>query len=159
MMRHLQSIYQQNCLDSFPAGCQLIQVLWNSCQVIWEEFEPVGPRKQAGSFCYELAICLLEPCPSCLAKVSREVTCGSISTVVNSSLREGICLFICLFILLIINYIYIFKGVLVYPLLKKPSLDPTIADNFHPVSNLSFLGKIVEQVVMQQLQMVLNEAN
>lgn len=46
-----------------------------------------------------------------------------------------------------------------YLLLKKPSLDLTILDNFHPVSNLSFLEKIVEQVVMQQLQRVLDEAN
>nr|GFC52549.1 hypothetical protein [Tanacetum cinerariifolium] len=47
----------------------------------------------------------------------------------------------------------------VRPLLKKPSLDPTILNNFRPVSNIPFLGKVIERVVASQLQRVLEEAD
>lgn len=51
------------------------------------------------------------------------------------------------------------KEALVCPLLKKLLLDPITLGNFHPVSNLIFLGKVVEKVVAQQLQQVLGEAD
>lgn len=35
--------------------------------------------------------------------------------------------------------------------LKKPLLDLTILDNFHPVPNVSFLGEVIEKVVMLQV--------
>uniref|UniRef100_A0A803U1N2 Reverse transcriptase domain-containing protein n=1 Tax=Anolis carolinensis TaxID=28377 RepID=A0A803U1N2_ANOCA len=38
------------------------------------------------------------------------------------------------------------------PLLKKPSLDPTQFGNFRPISNLPYLGKVLEHVVASQLQ-------
>lgn len=44
-------------------------------------------------------------------------------------------------------------------LLKRPSLDLTMLDNFCLVSNLPFLGKVVNKVVMQQLQSDLDEAD
>ena len=37
------------------------------------------------------------------------------------------------------------------PLLKKTSLNPEILKNYRPVSNLSFLFKILEKVVLRQL--------
>ena len=40
-----------------------------------------------------------------------------------------------------------FKSALVTPLLKKPSLDAEILKNYRPVSNLSFISKIIEKVV------------
>lgn len=48
-----------------------------------------------------------------------------------------------------------FKLDMVYSLLKKPQLDPTVMDNFHPVSNL--LGKDAEKMIVQQIQRILNE--
>ena len=41
---------------------------------------------------------------------------------------------------------------MVKPRLKKLNLDPTILSNFRPVSNLSFLSKVLEKVVFLQLQ-------
>ena len=38
-----------------------------------------------------------------------------------------------------------FKKSLVIPLLKKPSLDPNVLKNYRPVTNLSFLSKILEK--------------
>lgn len=46
------------------------------------------------------------------------------------------------------------KEVVVRPLLIKTNLDPKDLGNFRPVSNLSFLGKVIEQVVVKQLPTV-----
>ena len=43
------------------------------------------------------------------------------------------------------------KTAIVKPLLKKKSLDPELLKNFRPVSNLPFLSKLVEQIVVSRL--------
>ena len=43
------------------------------------------------------------------------------------------------------------KTAIVTPLLKKPTLDANDLKSFRPVSNLSFLSKIIEKVVLSQL--------
>lgn len=40
---------------------------------------------------------------------------------------------------------------MVKPLLKKPGLDTDLMANYRPVSNLSFLSKVFEKVVSNQL--------
>ena len=44
------------------------------------------------------------------------------------------------------------KVAYVTPLLKKPGLDKTIYANFRPISNLSFISKVLERVVLEQLK-------
>lgn len=44
-----------------------------------------------------------------------------------------------------------FKTSVVKPLLKKPGLDADSLANYRPVSNLSFLSKVFEKVVLNQL--------
>ena len=43
------------------------------------------------------------------------------------------------------------KEALVTPLLKKDDLDPEVLKNYRPVSNLSFLPKVLERVVVARL--------
>ena len=43
------------------------------------------------------------------------------------------------------------KSALVTPLLKKPSLDKDVMNNFRPISNLSFISKLTEKVVLRRL--------
>ena len=43
------------------------------------------------------------------------------------------------------------KEVLLHPLLKKPNLDLQQFKNFRPVSNLSFVSKLIERAVCDQL--------
>mgnify|MGYP000509554728 CR=1 FL=1 len=50
------------------------------------------------------------------------------------------------------------KEALISPLLKKSSLEP-IFKNFRPVSNLSFVSKLVEKVVASQLKKHMMENN
>ena len=45
-----------------------------------------------------------------------------------------------------------FKIALIKPHLKKQTLDPDLLKNYRPVSNLHFLSKIVEKVVIQRLE-------
>ncbi len=48
------------------------------------------------------------------------------------------------------------KTAVVKPLLKKRSLDNTMLSNYRPISNLPFIGKIIEKVVFNQLNNYLN---
>uniref|UniRef100_A0A8C7YG36 Reverse transcriptase domain-containing protein n=1 Tax=Oryzias sinensis TaxID=183150 RepID=A0A8C7YG36_9TELE len=43
------------------------------------------------------------------------------------------------------------KTAVIKPLLKKSGLDPIVLNNYRPISNLPFLGKVLEKVVYQQL--------
>ena len=43
------------------------------------------------------------------------------------------------------------KSAVVKPLLKKPTLDQHIMKNYRPVSNLPFLSKVIEKVIVKQL--------
>ena len=56
-----------------------------------------------------------------------------------------------------IIYMYVmfpggFKLALIKPHLKKQTLDPDLLKNYRPVSNLHFLSKIVQKVVIQRLE-------
>uniref|UniRef100_A0A8C6YD85 Reverse transcriptase domain-containing protein n=1 Tax=Naja naja TaxID=35670 RepID=A0A8C6YD85_NAJNA len=115
--------------------------------MIWEEFDSVSEDEVDGIMRrLSSTTCLLDPCPSWLAYAAREVTCGWLRAVVNASLREGV-------------FPAALKEAVVRPLLKKPALDPTVLDNFRPVSNLRFLAKVVESVVAQQFPLFLDEAD
>src|SRR6218665_680415 len=45
----------------------------------------------------------------------------------------------------------LFKHSLVTTLLKKPSLDKEILSNYRPVSNLSFISKLAERIVLSRI--------
>ena len=82
--------------------------------------------------------CLLDPIPTWLLKSNIDVLAPVITDIVNRSLQLG----------------YVpagMKKALVTPLLKKPSLDKEILKNYRPVSNLSFVSKIIEKAAMSQV--------
>ncbi|XP_062835007.1 uncharacterized protein LOC134298508 [Anolis carolinensis] len=83
--------------------------------------------------------CILDPCPSWLVREARGGLAEWVKVVVNASLREGI-------------FPVSLKLAVIKPLLKKLSLDPTQLENLQPISNLPFLGKVLERVVAAQLQ-------
>ncbi len=51
----------------------------------------------------------------------------------------------------LIHRIYIYKLVVIKPLIKKPKLDPCELANYRPISNLPFMSNILEKVVSAQL--------
>ena len=82
--------------------------------------------------------CLLDPLPTFLIKECIDIVLPSITKLVNCSLREG----------LVPDG---FKEAVVTPLIKKASLPVDDLKNYHPVSGLSFISKLVERVVAKQL--------
>ena len=82
--------------------------------------------------------CQLDPIPTSLLKECLDVLLPSITKIVNLCLSEGV-------------FPDDFKTAFVKPLLKKPSLDKNELKNYRPVSNLSFLSKVVEKVVAEQI--------
>ena len=47
----------------------------------------------------------------------------------------------------------------IVPLLKDSTLDPNVLKNFRPVSNLTFIGKLIERVVLKRLNEHLSKNN
>ena len=83
--------------------------------------------------------CCLDPIPTPLLVRHIDSVIEIITTIINESLQQGI-------------VPSLFKQAVVVPLLKKPNLSPEELKNFRPVSNLPFLSKILEKVVLQQLK-------
>lgn len=52
-----------------------------------------------------------------------------------------------------------FKQAVIHPLLKKPDADPSLPQNFRPISKLSFISKVLEKVVAKQLNVMLAKYN
>ena len=86
-----------------------------------------------------LATCDLDPIPSSFIKDNIDVLAPAIRDIVNLSLKSGDCP-------------APLKKAVVLPLLKKKGLDPETLKNYRPVSNLSFISKIIEQVVAKRLR-------
>ena len=82
--------------------------------------------------------CILDPLPTSLLSHVLDDLLPYFTRIVNDSLSTGC-------------FPDVFKSAVICPLLKKPSLDQDILKNYRPVSNLPFLSKIVEKVVMAQL--------
>ena len=58
--------------------------------------------------------------------------------IINSSLETG-------------TFPKSLKSAVINPLLKKNNLDTSILSNYRPISNLPFIGKIIEKIVFNQL--------
>lgn len=90
--------------------------------------------------------CDLDPLPTWLLKESIEEILPLVVGIVNNSLSSA-------------TVPSTLKTAVVTPLLKKASLDSECLKNYRPVSNLPFLGKILEKVVVTQLNSYLNDNN
>jgi hypothetical protein len=82
--------------------------------------------------------CPLDPIPTWLVKKCISELLPTICDIVNDSLTCG-------------TVPRVFKEARLSPLIKKSSLDPECLKNYRPVSNLSFISKIVERCVAKQL--------
>ena len=79
---------------------------------------------------------ILDPIPTHLLKECIDVLIYPIADIVNNSLREG-------------QFPECWKCPIVSPLLKKAGLEPTFK-NYRPVSNLSFVSKVIEKAALSQ---------
>ena len=90
--------------------------------------------------------CCLDPIPTSLLVTHLDSVIETVTIIINESLKNG-------------DVPSAFKHAVVLPLLKKPNLTPEELNNFRPVSNLPFLSKILEKVVLCQLKDHLNQNN
>ena len=82
--------------------------------------------------------CLLDPVPTWLLKEVFPLVGSSLLRMINASLLTG--------------YVpQLFKVAVIKPLLKKPAFDPGSLANYRPISNLTFISKVLEKVVASQL--------
>ena len=82
--------------------------------------------------------CGLDPIPTSLVKECDDILITPITKIVNYSIKEG-------------SFPNCFKMAHVTPLHKKPNLDRNSLKNYIPMSNLSFISKLIEKVVANQL--------
>ncbi|XP_072030156.1 uncharacterized protein [Amphiura filiformis] len=88
--------------------------------------------------------CPLDPSPASVFRLCRDDLLPVITIIVNESLSSGV-------------FPASLKCARIVPLLKKPSLDHNILSNYRPISNLPYLGKVIERIAVQQLQSYLIE--
>ncbi|XP_049330258.1 uncharacterized protein LOC111194348, partial [Astyanax mexicanus] len=90
--------------------------------------------------------CPLDPLPSSLFQTIAPDLLPFITHIINTSLSSG-------------HVPSTFKTARVVPILKKPTLDSLDVGNYRPVSLLSFLSKVLERAVYNQLSLFLTQNN
>ena len=93
----------------------------------------------------DIKSCDLDPIPACLMNDNIDIFIPTLCNLVNASLTsssmDGL------------------KSAYLMPLLKGSSLDANNLKNYRPVSNLAFVGKIIEKVVQRRLNDHLTKNN
>ena len=82
--------------------------------------------------------CELDPMPTQFLFQHLDLLLPTITHIMNESLISGV-------------FPTEFKKAVLKPLLKKSNLDPNQLKNYRPISNLSYLSKLLERLVLQQL--------
>jgi Reverse transcriptase (RNA-dependent DNA polymerase) len=104
----------------------------------FSSFEPVSVAEVAQMLSRTPAKqCLLDPAPTWLVKRASDVLAPVLSEMCNASLQSG-------------EIPGTQKSVIVFPRLKKLTLDVEDANSYRPKSNLSFASEFVEWVVTMQ---------
>ena len=91
-------------------------------------------------------LCFLDPNPARLLLLSLDTLSPAILKTVNLSIESAF-LPACL------------KEAIIKPILKKNNLDPSEYMNFRPISNLPFLSKVIEKVIVVQLTSYVEDNN
>ena len=86
-----------------------------------------------------------DPLPATLVKLNTVLLIPVWTHLVNLSLRSGT--------------MENLKHADIIPILKAHDLDPELHSNFRPVSNLQFLGKLIERIVLKRLNKHISQNN
>ncbi len=91
---------------------------------------------------------ILDPIPTWLLKEKENIKCllPVFTEIINSSLSTG-------------TFPSAARCAIIRPILKKASLDKNHLNNYRPVSNLTFLGKILEKIICSRLTDHMNTNN
>ncbi len=90
--------------------------------------------------------CLLDPIPSHLLQAISPAVVPALTHIINTSLHTGV-------------FPSAFRQARITPLLKKPTLNPSLLENYRPVSLLPFIAKTLERAVFNQFSAFLTQNN
>jgi len=118
--------------------------IFTECAAVFSEFEPVSIVALNDIVNHlKPSICSTDIIPPRIFKEVWNSIGLYIQTIINSSLTSG--------------YVPLcFKEAVVQPLIKKQNLDTLVLSNYRPISKLPFMSKILEKVVLVQLQAYLD---
>ena len=108
------------------------------CGKVWGAFQSVSEDEVKKILTQStIKTCELDPLPASFLTHCLDDLLPHLTSIINDSLHSGL-------------FPSVFKSAIVKPLLKKTALNPEILKNYRPVSNLSFLSKILEKVFLRQ---------
>ena len=117
----------------------------NACPFSFDEFAQVSEDMVLKVITSaSITSCPLDPLPASAIKSYLPDLLPLITSIVNSSLTSGI-------------FPASLKHARIMPLLKKSNLDVNVLANYRPISNLAFLGKVIERLAVKQLQSYLSD--
>ncbi|XP_068089227.1 uncharacterized protein C2orf73 homolog [Hyperolius riggenbachi] len=106
----------------------------------WSNFKEIDEEVTSSILLHvRLTTCDLDPGPTQFMLNCPDLFVPVFLKIVHCSLQSGI-------------FPALLKEAIIRPLLKKPSLDPDAMTSYRPVSNLPFLGKLIEKAVYLQLE-------
>lgn len=131
----------RSSLDQCTPDQQVDNMTMHGCPYHLSSFSPIS-ENDLHKIIMKLKTksCMIDPVPTYILKedVVLDALLPYLTTIVNESLISGI-------------MPDGLKTALIYPHLKKQGLDPDVLSNYRPVSNLPFLGKVIEKCVALQL--------
>ena len=127
-------------IDSLPkTHFNDLHMPFNSNSITLSSFSPTTALEiQAMLSKMNKTTCLLDPFPTNKLMEYSHLFIRVIVRIVNLAFKTGV-------------FPEAFKSAVVKPLLKKPSLDCEVLSNFRPVSNLSFIAKVIEKVIAERV--------
>uniref|UniRef100_A0A669C2J2 Reverse transcriptase domain-containing protein n=1 Tax=Oreochromis niloticus TaxID=8128 RepID=A0A669C2J2_ORENI len=124
---------------NFSHSASVMSISTSSRRVILDTFSPVSlPELVKLVNSVKASSCPLDIVPASLFKNVFQVIGPSVLTLINSSLASGIV------------PVY-FKNAAIFPLLKKPQLDPSLWSSYRPISKVPLIAKLLEKIVAKQL--------
>ena len=135
-----EKLADQVCLDGVQSDHEEAENFTNGLK----EFTPIG-----ADMLYDMLKNMtnkqssLDPIPTWLVKECKQELEPTLLYIVNTSMYEGV-------------FPLSAKHAVVRPILKKHDADVDILQNYRPVSNLSFISKLLEKAVLLQLNDYLN---
>jgi len=122
-----------------PLSCPPVSQLLLPCHTDFTSF-PLTSEEEVCKIVKNSSksFCTLDPFPTKLIVKLLPELGPAITKIINLALSSG-------------QFPPQLKSALVKPLIKKPSLDCELLKNYRPVSNLSFLSKLIEKVIATRL--------
>ncbi len=119
-------------------------VINDTCTTTFSDFDMVSEETVLDAIkSASITSCPLDPLPVETFKQCLNDQLPTITRIVNISLSTG-------------KFPADLKHARIKPLLKKSNLDVNTLSNYRPISNLPFLGKVIERIAVQQFQAYLS---